>query len=335
MKKFVTILAVIAVVIIVLIIIRPFYILEEGEQAVVVRFGEIKKSRTEAGLKVKAPLVDTVVRYPKKILAWDGDAQIIPTKQPENQFVWVDTTARWRIIDQERFYQSVTSLVQMHSRLDDVIDSTVRSIISQNFLLEAIRNSNDIYSEIVQQLRDQKIVQDETKIAADAESYKIPEGKGREVISRDALEQARKQMTVTEEGKTYNQFGIELIDIIVRQIKYSDQLRESVYQRMIQERRQIAERIRSFGRGEKENIMGQLEQEVKDIESKAYNESETIRGTADAQATQIYADAYENGEDFFLFWRTIESYKKMLPRFQKTLTTDAEYFNYLYNTEGR
>jgi membrane protease subunit HflC len=223
----------------------------------------------------------------------------------------------------------------MQSRLDDIIDSTVRAVISQHFLLEAIRNSNEIYDDILEQLRAQQILLDESRILEEAAQYKIPEGGGREALSREALQKAREALSVTEDGVKINQFGIELIDIVIRQIKYSDELRESVYQRMIQERRQIAERIRSEGEGEKEKILGKLEQDVKKIQSEAYNQSEQIRGLADAEATQIYAEAYENNEEFFRFWRSIESYKKMLPRFQKTLTTDAEYFNYLYNTEGR
>ena len=285
MKKPLTIIIIIVGVIILFFIVGPFYVLEEGEQAVVVRFGEIVRSRTDAGLKFKTPFVDNVVKYPKKILAWDGAAQIIPTKQPENQFIWVDTTARWRIVDQELFYQAVNNQTQMQSRLDDIIDSTVRAVISQHFLLEAIRNSNEIYDDIIEQLTAQQILLDEARILEEAAAYKIPEGGGREALSREALQKAQESLSVTEDGKKLNQFGIELIDIVIRQIKYSDELRESVYQRMIQERRQIAEKIRSEGEGEKENILGKLEQDVKKIESEAYNESEQIRGRADAEAT--------------------------------------------------
>jgi membrane protease subunit HflC len=149
------------------------------------------------------------------------------------------------------------------------------------------------------------------------------------------LTESRKAMQITEAGQTRNRFGIELIDIVIRQIKYSDDLTESVYQRMIQERNQVAERIRSQGRGEKENILGKLEQERESILSRAYNEAESIKGEADAQATQIYARAYNQDRGFFELWRSLESYKQLLPKFRKTLSTDAEYFDYLYNIEGR
>ncbi len=334
MKKLIVTLVIVGIAIIVLLILGPFFILEEGKQAVRVRFSKIVGVYTEAGLHYKTPLIDNVVRYPKKILAWDGAAQIIPTKQPENQFVWVDTTARWRIIDLKLFYESVGTLTQALSRLDDIIDSNVRTIVSDSFLIEAIRDSNDIYTTIKKQLRERNPFAEEARILEDAEAYKI--AKGRELLSKEMFERAVAAMQSSEEGKAKaNVFGLQLIDIVIRQIKYSDDLTESVYQRMIQERNQAAEKIRSTGRGERNNILGKLQQEQETILSGAYNESEAIKGTADAQATQIYAEAYARNTQFFGLWRTLESYKKLLPKFRKTLTTDANYFNYLYNSKGR
>jgi membrane protease subunit HflC len=333
MRKVVVTIVVIGIAILILLIMGPFFILEEGEQAVVVRFGEIVAVHKEAGLKLKMPFVDNVVKYPKKIVAWDGAAQIIPTKQPENQFIWVDTTARWRIVDLQLFYESVGTLTGVLSRLDDIIDSSVRAVVSQNFLIEGIRNTNEIYDDILAQLRARNPFADEAAVEKDAESYRIT--KGRDILSKEMIDRAREAMETTEGGTTNNQYGIELIDIVVRQIKYSDDLTESVYQRMIQERNQAAEKIRSEGKGEKDNIMGKLEQERESILSAAYNEAEEIKGSADAEATQIYAGAYNRDRGFFQLWRSLESYKKLLPRFRKTLTTDADYFNYLYNAEGR
>ncbi|HUV08581.1 MAG TPA: protease modulator HflC [Spirochaetia bacterium] len=334
MKKLVTILVIIGIALIVLLIMGPFFILQEGEQAVVVRFGEIVVVYGQAGLKFKTPFVENVVKYPKKILSWDGASQIIPTKQPENQFIWVDTTARWKIIDLKLFYESVGTVTQAMSRLDDIIDSNVRAIVSQNFLLEAIRNSNEIYDSILQQLKEANPLSDEKNIQSVAEGYKII--KGREILSKEMLDRSRAAIgTVETSGAVTNQYGIELIDIVVRQIKYSDDLTESVYQRMIQERNQQAEKTRSVGKGEKANILGKLEQDRQTILSQAYSESETIKGTADAEATQIYARAYGRNREFFSLWRSLESYKQLLPNFKKTLSTDADYFNYLYNTQGR
>jgi membrane protease subunit HflC len=334
MKNAVTALVVVGVVIIILLIVGPFYVVTEGEQAIRIRFGQIIDAQTDAGLKFKTPFVDQVSKYPKKIVSWDGAPQIIPTKQPENQFIWVDTTARWKIVDLKLFYESVGTITQAMSRLDDIIDSNVRAIVSQNFLLEVIRNSNEIYEAILQQLKESNPLSDEKNIQTVAEGYKIT--KGREILSKEMLERSREAIgTMESSGAVTNQYGIELIDIVVRQIKYSDDLTESVYQRMIKERNQQAEKTRSVGKGEKANIMGKLEQDRQTILSQAYSEAEAIKGTADAEATQIYARAYGRNREFFSLWRSLESYKQLLPNFKKTLSTDADYFNYLYNAQGR
>jgi len=329
MKKVITVLVVAAVLLIVLMLLGPVYVLEEGDQSVVTRFGAIVSSQSDAGLKFKMPVVDTVLKYPKKILSWDGDAQRIPTA--ENQFIWVDTTARWKIVDPIKFYESVTTLEQGWSRLDDVIDSSVRTVIAENPLNEAVRNSN-----LINELNREEAIAigDETESTGFDELLKAnftattyeDVTKGREVLS-DAMFAAASKLTA--------QFGIELIDILIRQIRYSDDLTESVYNRMIKERRQIAEFYRSYGEGKKAEWLGKLDNERRSVLSGAYEKSETIKGTADAEATRIYSAAYGDNAEFFEFWRSIESYKKVLPNFRKTLTTDMEYFKYLYDMNGR
>jgi membrane protease subunit HflC len=336
MKKTVTILVVIAVLVILFFILGPFYIISEGEQAVVTRFGEIVNTIREAGLKFKMPLVDSVTKYPKKILSWDGDARRIPTA--ENQFIWVDTTARWRIEDPKLFYESVTSLDQAFSRLDDVIESAVRTTISQNSLQEAVRNSN-IINEIERELPVEPgdVIQEtgeDGEVGGIEEIQNLlitdvtqePIGKGRRQLMEEMLASA---------SQVAPDYGIELIDIIIRQIRYSDDLTNSVYDRMISERTRIAQAYRSYGEGRKQDLLGQLENEKRTILSEAYETSETIKGNADAEAASIYSAAYEQDPNFFEFWRAVESYRKILPRFKKTLTTDMEYFKFLYDMQGQ
>jgi membrane protease subunit HflC len=131
------------------------------------------------------------------------------------------------------------------------------------------------------------------------------------------------------------EYGIELIDVVTRQIRYSDELTQSVYARMIKERNQIAQAIRSEGEGRKADILGQMERERMTVMSAAYREAESIKGAADAEAARIYADAYNQDRDFFDFWRAIESYRNTMPVFDKTLSTELDYFRYLYSPRGR
>lgn len=327
MKKLITSAVVLLIIVVVFVLLGPLYIVEQGEQAVVTRFGKIVNTVTEPGLKFKMPVIDNVVKYSKKILSWDGDPQRVPTA--ENQFIWVDATARWKIEDPQKFYEAVSTLEQGWARLDDVIDSTIRTVITGNNLREAVRNSNvineiDTTQEILQQ-EDEEVDVEELRKLTETDTTYATVNRGREELSQEMLNLA---------AELTPDYGIELVDIIIRQIRYSDDLTESVYNRMIKERNQIAEAYRSYGQGKKAEWLGKLENERKTVISQAYQESETIRGKADAEATQIYAQAYEQDPDFFEFWRSIESYRKTMPQFRKTLTTDMDYFKYLYNEEG-
>ena len=322
MKKAIITLAVIVALVIILIILGPFYILSEGEQSVVTRFGAIVKVETTPGLKFKMPFVDTVVRYSSKVLSWDGDAQRIPTK--ENQFIYVDPTSRWVISDPKRFYETVKSVENAQLRLDDILDSTVRTVISENYLNEAVRNSNRINQMTVVEevssiddLEAAERLRSLTVSNTQQESIKV----GRQGLSDRMLEIA---------GAYTKEYGITLIDVVIRQIKYSDDLTESVYQRMIKERNQIAEAYRSYGRGQLAQWEGKTTSEQKAILSSAYAEAEQIKGVADATATKIYADAYKADPEFFELWRTLDSYRQTMPAMDKVLSTDITYFDLLY-----
>jgi len=329
MKKLLIILGIVVVAVILFLALGPLYILKEGEQVVVVRFGKIVQVHRDAGLKTKVPMVDKVRKYSKKVLSWDGESQRLPTL--ENQFIWVDTTARWRIEDPKKFYESVGTITQAQSRLDDVIDSGVRKIVSRNSIREAVRNSNIINSiqrmDVYQvQTADEDTEDIKESIAIFSEMVYEDIEKGRSLLSEEMLSEAKK---ITP------QYGIELIDIVIRQIKYSDDLTESVYNRMIKERSQIAQAFRSDGEGKKAAWIGKMERELRSIRSSAYRQSERIKGEADQKAAAIYADAYRRDPEFYSFWKAIESYRKLLPKFNKTLSTDAEYFRYLYDSKGK
>lgn len=322
MKKAIITAIVIVALLVIVMILGPFYILQEGEQSVVTRFGAIVKVETEPGLKFKMPFVDTVVRYSSKILSWDGDAQRIPTK--ENQFIYVDPTSRWVISDPKRFYETVKTVENAQLRLDDILDSTVRTVISENYLNEAVRNSNRINQMTVVEevssiddLEAAERLRSLTVSTTQQESIKI----GRQGLSDRMLALASSYTT---------EYGIKLIDVIIRQIRYSDDLTESVYQRMIKERNQIAEAYRSYGRGQLAQWEGKTTSEQMSILSGAKARAEQIKGVADAEATRIYAEAYKKDPEFFELWRTLESYKLTIPQMKKILSTDLAYFDNLY-----
>ncbi len=327
MKRPITILVVIAVLFIAILVAGPFYTLDEGEQAVIVRLGQIVEVKKDAGLHLKTPFLDDVIKYPKKIMSWDGEKQRIPTK--ENQFIWVDTIARWRISEPKKFYESIGNLESAYARLGDVIDSAVRTIIAENWLRETVRNSNII--------RENKGSTETFEVGSDQDAGQLSAFTKTDVTYEEVQKGRRKlaEEMLNLSRKLVPEYGIELIDVVPRQIKYSDELTQSVYNRMIKERSQIAQAFRSFGEGKKAEWEGKLENEQRSLLSAAYEKAEKIKGTADAEATKIYAQAYSKDPEFFDFWRSIESYKTTLPKFNKTLSTDMDYFRYLYSPRGR
>ena len=323
MKKFLIALTVIVALFVVFLMMGPFYIIDEGSQAVVTRFGKIVDAHTDAGIYFKMPFVDQVTVYPKRILSLDGEAYRIPTK--ENQFIIFDATSRWKISDPEKFYQSLKTLDNAYNRLADIVDSATRTIVAQNRLSEVVRSSNLINENVVTNVElDTSESQIESLINARTTSEIVT--KGRRQLSFEMLEEARK-MT--------NEYGIELIDILPRQIKYSDEMTDSVYNRMVKERNQVAEAYRSKGEGDKAEWLGKLEKDKLTIQSEAYRKAEEIKGQADAEAASIYAAAYDVDREFYTFWKSLESYKQTFDNFDSTLTTDMEYFDYLYSAEGK
>lgn len=322
-NKIVWTFVIIALAAFILLITGPLYIINEGNQAVVTRFGSIVSTRTEAGLYFKMPFIDQVTTYPKLVLSLDGDSQRIPTK--ENQFIIVDTTSRWKIVNPEKFYQSFKTLESAYNKLSDIIDSSTRTVITQNRLSEIVRSSNIINEKQEKSDDDQD---DETK---EIESL-VNVNNVNESVTRGRNELC-KQMTV-EANKLVPEYGIELIDIVPRQIKYSDELTESVYNRMIKERNQVAQAYRSLGEGKKAEWMGKLENEKRTIQSEAYRKAEETKGKADAEAARIYASAYNKDPEFYNFWKSMESYKQTLKGYDATYSTNMDYFNYLYSPNG-
>jgi membrane protease subunit HflC len=265
-------------------------------------------------------------------MAWEGEQKSMPTR--EKQYIWVDVIARWRIADPQKFYESIFTVSSAYPKLGDIIDSEVRTVVAENYLRESVRNSNIILEKpfipsgqaetgdsIAQEFENQMDV-----MLQDTDSSAEPIQKGRRRLAEEILARSR---------RIVGEYGIDLIDVVTRQIRYSDELTQSVYARMIKERNQIAQRFRSEGEGKKAEWLGRTDNEQRSILSAAYEQSERIRGAADAEATAIYAAAYNRDRAFFDFWRAIESYRVTMPKFDKTLTTDMDYFRYLYAPQGR
>jgi len=282
------------------------YTVDQTQQVIITQFGEpIGKPITEAGLRLKKPFIQKVNYFEKRLLAWDGLPTQVPTK--DKRYIWVDTTARWRIIDPLKFLQTVGSERTALGRLDDIIDSATRNQITRHLLYELVRNSERRFVE--------------TEVSLEIEE-KIGEVKyGREKISRMILEEA---------SALVPEFGIELIDVRIKRLNYVERVRQGVYARMIAERKRVAEQYRAEGQGKKAEIEGMREKEQQKITSQAYRRAQEITGKADAEATKIYAKAYNKDPEFYSFLKTLDTYKGTLN--EKTwllLTSDSDFYKYL------
>jgi membrane protease subunit HflC len=288
-----------------------FYTLQEGEQAVIVEFGRpVGAPVTDAGLHVKVPFIQEVRRFEKRILIWDGDPNQIPTKGRE--FIWIDTTARWRIADAKKFLQSVATETGARSRLNDIIDSVVRDQVSGSELVELVRSASWVVPK-------GEVLDDAP--AEVREELKKEVVRGREEITRTILAEARKVMP---------QYGIELVDVRIKRLDYVESVREKVYARMISERKRIAAQFRSEGEGRSAEILGTMEKELRQIRSTAYRRVQEVRGQADAEAARVYGMAYNGDPDFYAFSRTLEAYKEGQNKNSTViLTTDSDYYRYL------
>ncbi len=285
------------------------FVLDEAEQAILVQFGEpIGDVIVDPGLHVKMPYHE-VRRFDKRLLVWDGDVTQIPTRGRE--FILVDTTARWRIMDPLQFLRSVRDERGARTRLDDIIDSVVRDMVSSTELEEIIRSRDwnvdldHIEAEILREM--------------DEEELKQRPRLGRELLEQEILKRAQRLMP---------ELGIALEDVRIKRVNYIDSVRRQVENRMIAERQSIAERFRAEGQGRSQQIVGEMERNLLRISSQAAREAEEIRGNADAEATRIYGETFGEDPEFFAFFRTLEQYQMLDANATLMLRADGDFFRY-------
>jgi modulator of FtsH protease HflC len=295
--------------------ISAIYTVSEVEQVIITQFGKpVGDPVTSAGLKVKVPFVQDVNAIDKRVLEWDGNPSDMPTK--DKLYISVDLFARWRITDPLQYFLRLRDERSAQSRLDDILGSETRNAVAKHELIEIIRTTKDRVP-----LRDTLLTEAEREQHIGS---LVPIQKGRKLVEQEIFSAAAEKVRV---------FGIELLDIRFKRINYNESVRPKIYDRMISERRQIAERFLSEGNGEAARIRGNRVRDLNKIQSEAYRQVEEIRGVADAKATEIYAGAYNQSPEsvsFYEFTRTMQAYKTIIAaNTTLVLSTNSDLFKFL------
>ena len=297
------------------VLMSSFYTVDEVEQAIITQFGKpVGEPVVEAGLKFKIPFIQEVNPIDKRVLEWDGPPSDMPTK--DKLYISVDLFARWKIVDPLQYFLRLRDERSAQSRLDDILGSETRNAVAKHELIEIIRTSKDRIP-----LRDTILTSTEQEQNMGS---LVPIEKGRKLVEQEIFAAASEKVGV---------FGIELLDIRFKRINYNESVRPKIYDRMISERRQIAERFLSEGNGEAARIRGNRVRDLNKIQSEAYRAVEEIRGLADAKATEIYAGAYNQSPlavEFYEFTRTMASYPSIIgENTTVVLSTSSDLFKFL------
>ncbi len=286
------------------------YTVSETEQIIITQFGEpVGEPVVSPGLHFKIPFIQRTNVFEKRFLEWDGNPNQVPTR--DKRFIWVDTYARWRIVDPLLFFQRLRDERGAQSRLDDILDGETRNAVARHDLIELVRSSNRDPEDVLIESEEEAAILEEI-------------ARGRREVTRQILE--------TAAGRTAD-LGIELLDLRFKRINYVEEVQQDVFARMIAERQRIAEEFRSEGQGESARIHGERERELAQIQSEAYRRAEELRGEADANATRIYADAYNRDGEFYAFTKSLETYEATMdPETLFILGTDSELLRFLERT---
>lgn len=297
-------------------VLSSFYTVHQTQQVIITQFGKpVGEPITEPGLHMKLPFIQAVNRIDKRFLEWDGQPVAIPTR--DKTYIHVDTFARWRINDPTIFFVRLHDERSAQSRLEDILGSETRNSIAKHDLIEIVRTD-----------KSRKPVVDENlkPVAGAVGSIGVlpPIAFGRSKIEAEIKTAAAAKLA---------EFGVELLDVRLKRVNYNPDVLDRIYQRMISERRQIAQRFRSEGEGEAARIAGNKERDLNEIQSTAYRKVQEIRGAADAKATEIYARAYmqnPQAAEFYAFLKSMETYRKVLTKESTlVLSTDSDLFNLL------
>ena len=297
-----------------IVISQSLYVVDVTEQVIITRFGNPQSVTSNPGLYVKAPFVDTVLRFDKRVLRIDAPAVSMPDIEKQN--MTIDSYARYRIVDPLQFFKTLQTENTARTRLGDIVTSSLRDEIARSSRTqiigaERVLDENDV----------PVIDEDGLPIIEPSES--------RTELLENVFKATKKRV---EEGK----FGVDIIDVRMKRADFSDRVQDSIYNRMRAERNRIATRFRSEGEEEDLKIRAQANKQREIILAEAERTGSEVRGRGEAEAIRILADALNRDPEFFAFRRSLESYQKFLnQRTTVILSSEADVFKFLQEPPGQ
>ncbi len=302
------IIAVIVVVGIIILASSSFFVVDIKSQCVITQFGRPVKVVQQPGLKIKTPFIQKVKYFEKRIIEWDGEPSDILTRDKEN--IGINSWARWKIVDPLKFYTALGSESSGQGVLDEVIESSLKNIVSAYPLNEVLRNTK------------RKLEYTTVELEKAEMDKKVKVSQGRSHLVREINEMANEGLS--------ERYGMELVDVMIKHINYVPAVIPKIFDRMRSERIRIANKYESEGRREEAEILGYMKKELEKIESEGYKIAIETRGEADAEAIRIYADAYGKDPEFYSFTKTLETYEKTIDENTRLyLSSDSEYYKYI------
>jgi len=265
------------------------FTVDEREHAVKFRFGEIVKSDYEPGLHFKIPFVNTINKYPDRVLTYRESQERFLTGEKKNLIV--DYFITWRISDPAQYFRAVRGDEQFaQQRLSAIIREGIKAEFSRRTVVEVVSAE-------------------------------------RSAIMAQMLVQAKQRAP---------ELGLEVVDVRVMRIELSDEVSDSVYARMQQERARVAAQLRAEGSEDSERIRAEADRERTVILAEAYRDAEIMRGEGDARAAATYANAYNENSEFYAFYRSMQAYRASIGGAQDVLvlSPDSDFFQFLQEQTG-
>jgi membrane protease subunit HflC len=275
------------------------FVVKQTEQALVLQFGKPVRVVQQPGLEFKVPFVQNVEFYDRRLLDFDAEPKEV-TAADQKRLV-VDAFVRYRITDPLLFKQAVGSEANMRSRLNSILEASLRQVIGRVPLSDVISEQRDDIMERIRSLVNAQA----SGATLDAEGNLV-RGSG-------------------------SGFGVDVLDVRIMRADLPKENSETIYKRMQTEREREAKEFRAKGAEEAQKIRSTADKERTIILAEARKKSEITRGEGDSQATRIFAQSFGRDEEFFKFYRTMQAYRKTLGKEDTTmvLSPDSDFLRYI------